>query len=53
VREVPLYLEVPGMAGKGPDRQNVDILRRLAGLAPLPAGESSVVETEEDPAEVL
>ena len=34
VRELPFYLEVPGLDGKGPDRENVDLLRRLAGLSP-------------------
>jgi deoxyribonuclease-4 len=28
--EVPFILEVPGFGGLGPDRENVDILRRLA-----------------------
>jgi deoxyribonuclease-4 len=34
---LPFYLEVPGLAGKGPDRGNIDTLRRLAGLPPLPS----------------
>jgi deoxyribonuclease-4 len=34
VQHLPFYLEVPGIAGKGPDRENVDALRRLAGLSP-------------------
>jgi deoxyribonuclease IV len=40
VRDLPFYLEVPGLEGKGPDRENVDALRRLAGLPGLerPAG---------------
>ncbi|MER3419255.1 MAG: hypothetical protein C4290_01460 [Chloroflexota bacterium] len=29
-REVPFLLEVPGFAGEGPDKENVDILKRLA-----------------------
>ncbi|NNM96211.1 MAG: deoxyribonuclease IV [Candidatus Dormibacteraeota bacterium] len=32
----PLLLEVPGLEGKGPDRANVERLRELAGLPPLP-----------------
>lgn len=28
-RDVPFLLEVPGFAGKGPDRENVEILKRL------------------------
>jgi deoxyribonuclease-4 len=36
MRDLPFYLEVPGLAGKGPDRENIDALRRLAGLPPLP-----------------
>jgi deoxyribonuclease-4 len=28
--EVPFVLEVPGFAGNGPDRENLEILRRLA-----------------------
>lgn len=28
-RDVPLLLEVPGFAGKGPDRENIEILKRL------------------------
>ncbi len=34
MRELPFYLEVPGMTGKGPDRENIDTLRRLAGFPP-------------------
>lgn len=30
LRSVPWILEVPGLAEKGPDRENLDILRRLA-----------------------
>ncbi len=26
---MPLYLEVPGFEGKGPDKQNVDILKEI------------------------
>jgi len=37
VQHLPFYLEVPGIAGKGPDRENIDLLRRLAGLPPLQA----------------
>jgi deoxyribonuclease-4 len=33
-QRLPLYLEVPGFSGRGPDRENIDILRRLAGLPP-------------------
>lgn len=29
-RAVPFLLEVPGFAGEGPDKENVDILKRLA-----------------------
>ncbi len=29
-REVPFLLEVPGLEGEGPDKPNVDILKRLA-----------------------
>jgi deoxyribonuclease IV len=36
MRDLPFYLEVPGLAGKGPDRENIEALRRLAGLVPLP-----------------
>jgi deoxyribonuclease-4 len=36
MQELPFYLEVPGFAGRGPDRENVDALRRLAGLPALP-----------------
>ena len=32
LRAVPFLLEVPGYEGKGPDRQNIETLRRLAGL---------------------
>src|SRR6185436_6593847 len=32
MRELPFYLEVPGLLHKGPDRENIDALRRLAGL---------------------
>ena len=44
VQDVPLYLEVPGLAGKGPDRENIDVLRRLAGVPPLPPMESPGVD---------
>jgi deoxyribonuclease-4 len=30
-QDVPFLLEVPGLDGKGPDRQNVDILKELRG----------------------
>ena len=36
-RDVPFYLEVPGVEGKGPDKANVEILKELrqkVGLAP-------------------
>ncbi|MHB0868753.1 MAG: deoxyribonuclease IV [Chloroflexota bacterium] len=33
LREVPFILEVPGMTNEGPDKPNIDTLRRLAGLA--------------------
>lgn len=29
-RDIPFILEVPGFAGEGPDKENVDILKRLA-----------------------
>ena len=35
--QVPFLLEVPGFEGKGPDQQNIDILKKLrgqAGIAP-------------------
>lgn len=32
LRHIPFILEVPGMDGKGPDKPNIDTLRRLAGL---------------------
>jgi len=32
VQHLPFFLEVPGFARKGPDRENVELLRRLAGL---------------------
>ena len=35
VQHLPFYLEVPGAAGKGPDRENVEALRKLAGLPAL------------------
>ena len=41
LRRVPWVLEVPGHERKGPDRQQVELLRRLAGLGPrrpAPAG---------------
>jgi deoxyribonuclease-4 len=31
LRPLPWILEVPGFEGKGPDRKNIEILRRLAG----------------------
>jgi deoxyribonuclease-4 len=37
MRNLPFYLEVPGYAGRGPDRENITALRRLADLPPLPA----------------
>ena len=30
-QEVPFLLEVPGFEGKGPDRQNIDILKKIRG----------------------
>ena len=30
-QEVPFLLEVPGFDGKGPDRQNIDILKKIRG----------------------
>ena len=36
MRAVPWILEVPG-AGEGPDRQQINVLRRAAGLAPVAA----------------
>lgn len=35
-RSLPLFLEVPGLDGDGPDRANLDVLRALAGAPPLP-----------------
>jgi endonuclease IV len=32
-REVPFLLEVPGYEGSGPDKRNVDTLRRIAAEA--------------------
>ena len=35
--DVPFLLEVPGFEGHGPDRQNIDILKKIrqqAGLSP-------------------
>ena len=36
LQDQPFFLEVPGLAGKGPDSENIDVLRRLAGLGPSP-----------------
>jgi len=36
LRRVPWVLEVPGHERSGPDRQQVSLLRRCAGLEPLP-----------------
>ena len=36
-REVPFYLEVPGFEGKGPDKQNVDILKSIREKLAIPA----------------
>ena len=33
LRTLPFFLEVPGMDNKGPDRPNIEVLRRLAGVA--------------------
>ena len=30
LRKVPWILEVPGLENKGPDRHNIDLLRKLA-----------------------
>ncbi|MFN0073721.1 MAG: deoxyribonuclease IV [Chloroflexota bacterium] len=40
LRDLPWMLEVPGQEKKGPDAENIQILRRLAGLpvSPLSAG---------------
>lgn len=35
LRKQPWLLEVPGFENKGPDRRNIEILRRLAGLEAL------------------
>jgi len=35
VQKLAFYLEVPGREGKGPDRENINVLRRLAGLTEL------------------
>jgi deoxyribonuclease-4 len=50
VRDLPFYLEVPGLEGHGPDRANIDALRRLAGLppAPRPTGAPDVPPTPND-----
>ncbi len=49
VRDLPFYLEVPGFAGRGPDRENVAILRRLAGLPELPPPAVEAPPPDEDP----
>jgi deoxyribonuclease-4 len=49
MRDLSFYLEVPGFAGRGPDRENIDILRRLAGLPalpPAPATESALTAAD-------
>jgi hypothetical protein len=33
LRHLPFMLEVPGMMKEGPDRPNIEALRRLAGVA--------------------
>jgi deoxyribonuclease-4 len=38
LRSVPWVLEVPGPSRTGPDRRQVNVLRRCAGLRPLRAG---------------
>jgi apurinic endonuclease APN1 len=48
VQELPFYLEVPGIAGHGPDRQNVDALRRLAGLPALELPTAPLAELEDE-----
>ncbi len=49
VRDLPFYLEVPGFAGRGPDRENIAILRRLAGLPALPPAIVESPPPDEDP----
>jgi deoxyribonuclease-4 len=53
VQNLPLYLEVPGVAGRGPDRENVEILRRLAQQPPLPPPSGAVVAPPEEEALVI
>lgn len=36
LRKVPFYLEVPGFEGKGPDKQNVDILKSIRKKLAIP-----------------
>jgi deoxyribonuclease-4 len=45
MRDLPFYLEVPGLAGRGPDRENIALLRRLAGLPALPPLPGAASET--------
>jgi deoxyribonuclease IV len=49
MRELPFYLEVPGFAGRGPDRENVATLRRLAGLPELPPSDIEAPADEDPP----
>ncbi|MBM2810415.1 MAG: deoxyribonuclease [Chloroflexi bacterium] len=53
VQELPFFLEVPGVAGRGPDRENVDTLRRLAGRQPstIGLGSSSMVDGGDETAD--
>jgi deoxyribonuclease-4 len=53
VQNLPFYLEVPGFAGRGPDRENVEILRRLAGQPPLPLPPARVLDVPADEALVI
>jgi deoxyribonuclease-4 len=36
LKNVPFLLEVPGFNKEGPDKENINILRKLAGLDPIP-----------------
>jgi len=46
LRRVPWILEVPGREKKGPDRQQVNLLRACAGRAPLPARDGERAQRE-------
>ncbi len=37
-KDMPCYLEVPGFNGKGPDKENVDILKNIREKKQLPTG---------------